>query len=208
MDEGHWVYNNDWNDNFGPRGGNMGSVPTYVDTNPVIAYPGQVMTGFGFYFAGNRLFPQIRTQVVGQDPHWQPRSWYNKDNPNYFPNKGCSGIGDSGDCTYYVDTTQVMAPPGKVAVGAALMNVVGNRVGPALLCVNAATLASPQWIFNTQNNGSYFEKNSNLGRYYVDTNPISAPTGWVVTGVALSQKNGGNRIAPDLFVVPWSSFVK
>lgn len=205
MADGTWISDGDMNGAYGPDGG-LGAVATYADTNAVLAYPGRVMTGIGFYFAGNRLMPQIQSALPGEAGVWQPRSYFNPQNfdfiPSNLPASGCSGIGDSGSCTMYVDTTSIFAPPGQVAIGAALTLAIDNRVAPALLCARAADLSGPGWIYNTVNNGNFFEGGTNLGDYYVDTNQVAAAAGWVVTGIALYQK--GNRIAPQLYVTPWS----
>lgn len=200
---GIWYSNTAWNGSYGPSGGNLGQVATYADANPAFAYPGQVMTGLALYFAGNRIFPQIQAGLPAQTGAWQPQAIFNPVDPNYFPDNGCSGIGDDGGCTLYVDTTLVFLPAGEVAIGAALRLVIGNRLGVALLGADASDPTTPtSWAYNDTDNGNYFNAGSNLGDNYVDTNPVTVGEGNVVTGIALYLK--GNRIAPQLYGIPWS----
>jgi hypothetical protein len=199
----NWIMNTDWNGAYGPPGGSVGQAETYADTNPVNVPAGTAATGFQFYFAGNRMYPNLQAGPFGQAGTWLSPVAFDPANPNYVPRNGCSGFGDTGSCTLYIDTTPLYAPLGKVVIGVQLRMKIGNRIAPQIVCATPSLgYSDAQVVLNDDNNGDFFVGGSNLYDFYIDAAPLSCPTGNVIIGFQLRQWQ--NRISFQLLTVPAS----
>ncbi|WP_066373224.1 alkaline phosphatase family protein [Herbidospora mongoliensis] len=130
------------------------------------------------------ISPLIEPGTVFRAPD---QAWLRNDddNGNRFPSQG-------GLVNFYVDTNELICPPGRVVTGMALRRKAppgsdGNQV--ALKLQHSKPDGSdPQWLENTDWNGNYAPQRGGLGPFHADTNPLICPPGRVITGIAFHQK--------------------
>lgn len=93
---------------------------------------------------------------------------------------------------FFLDTSEVVCPSGKIVTGFALYQKGGNRIAPKIWCTYPDGSAG-EWIANPEW-GDYF--NPNGDDFYADTNTVSCLENQHVTGFAFCKKSGvGNRIS-------------
>ncbi len=115
---------------------------------------------------------------------------------SYFP-------GDNvGSESTYVDSDELVAPAGQVALGFQL-SLGGNRIFPNLL-FGGMDGSNQSWTTAPSSDENYFPKGGASGigdtgsdTMYIDSNLVMAPEGQVVIGVGFYEK--GNRVALQLY---------